>query len=594
MPRTPSDKPQDDIAALRKLFTSSPEQDGIVDPRNALNDLPGKIWIQETKSVWKQRGLGASHAHTKYERMHPAPYSFQDVARLVAFFTKAGARVLDPFVGIGSTLKACAYLGRTGVGVELSPKWSSLARERLEVETDCAETQTVIEGDVREVLDTLEDESFDFVVTSPPYWSILNKTKDYKAQERIEQGLAHNYGSDDRDLGNVEDYHEFVAELAQIFSRCAAKLKPGKYMVAVVSDFKHGDQFYPFHSDLYNALQGHGVSLQGVTILEQGHKSLKPYGYPFAYVPNVHHQYLLIFRKPQAVAASKRRRSLPKTLEDNRIYCGDSLELLKQVPTASIDLIIADPPYNVGPEFRGGGNWQHDASWVDWCKQWLDESKRVLADDGSIFVYGIHNYLCYLQTYLYEIGLKYRRQFIWYYENGFSGFTRAPSAFYEPILWFSKGDSYTYHPIREPYKSTERLKNKITKNGKVWTPNPDGRHGGDVWQFPVLAGKRFAAERVDHPTQKPLSLTHRIVRHFSDPGDRLLIPFAGSGTECVSAKMNGRAFIGFELSPEYVRVANQRLADVGEQLASGMTDSAPSPVATDGNAFGLFGDVRAE
>jgi site-specific DNA-methyltransferase (adenine-specific) len=572
MSRRSSPQPNDVIASLRHLFAQDSELPAEVDARNSLNDLPGKIWIQETKSVWKQRGLGASHPHTKYERMHPAPYSFQDVARLIAFFTKRGARVLDPFVGVGSTLKACAYLGREGTGVELSEKWSELALERIREETDCPDTQTVIQGDIREVLDGFEDESFDFIVTSPPYWSILNKTKDYKAQERIEQGLAHNYGSDDRDLGHIAEYSEFVAELAAIFGRCATKLKSGKYMVAVVSDFKHGDKFYPFHSDLSNALSQHGVALQGVTILEQGHKSLKPYGYPFAYVPNVHHQYLLIFRKAAKTSASKvvrRRRAQDAQLQDDQIYQGDVLELFAKVPSGTVDLIIADPPYNIGPEFRSGGNWQHDTGWVAWCKRWLDESKRVLSPDGAIFVYGIHNYLCYLQTYLYEIDLQYRRQFIWYYENGFSGFTRAPSAFYEPILWFSKGDTYTYTPIREPYKSTERLKNKITKNGKVWTPNPDGRHAGDVWQFPVLAGKRFAHERVDHPTQKPLDLTHRIVRHFSRPGDRILVPFAGSGTECVSAKMNDRRFIGFELSPEYVRLAEGRLAAAVPVVHSG-------------------------
>lgn len=286
------------IRALYKLVELDPELRDQVDPRNQLNDLPGKVWIQETKTVWRQRGLGVHHIHTKYEKLHPAPFSFQDVARLISFFTKAGGRVLDPFVGVGSTLKACAYLDREGIGVELSPRWSTLARQRLVEETDRPETQTVIEGDIRDVLDTLSNESFDFVVTSPPYWSILNKTKDYKARERIDNGLAHNYSTDDRDLGHITDYSDFVNELASIFRRCVDKLRHGKYMAIIVSDFKHGNRFYPFHSDLYNALIVLGVELHGVTILEQTHKALKPYGYPFAYVPNVHHQYILIFRRP--------------------------------------------------------------------------------------------------------------------------------------------------------------------------------------------------------------------------------------------------------------------------------------------------------
>jgi hypothetical protein len=97
--------------------------------------------------------------------------------------------------------------------------------------------------------------------------------------------------------------------------------------------------------------------------------------------------------------------------------------------------------------------------------------------------------------------LRYRRQIIWYYENGFSGY-KTLIAFYEPILWFSKTDTFTFHEIREPYKSQKRLQNKIFKNGKEWKPNPEGRLAGDVWQFPTLAGKRFEKEKTAHPTQK--------------------------------------------------------------------------------------------
>ncbi len=243
----------------------------------------------------------------------------------------------------------------------------------------------------------------------------------------------------------------------------------------------------------------------------------------------------------------------------NDIHCGDALSLLKRIPSASAALIIADPPYNLGPSFKSSKNWHHDPKWLQWCKTWLAECTRILKDDGSIFVYGIHHYACYIQVHLYDLGLQYRRQFIWTYENNFSGYVKLPAALYEPILWFSKGESYTYVPIREPYKSTGRLKHRITKNGKVWTPNPQGRLGGDVWRFPVLAGRRFSGERVAHPTQKPLSLTHRIVCHFSNEGDLVVIPFAGSGTECVSAALNKRTFIGVEIVPEYVTLGKERL-----------------------------------
>jgi DNA modification methylase len=246
----------------------------------------------------------------------------------------------------------------------------------------------------------------------------------------------------------------------------------------------------------------------------------------------------------------------------NEVHEADCLDLLRSLPDASAQLIIADPPYNIGPKFGGGREWEHDDDWYPWCQEWLKECQRVLSDEGNLFVYGIHHYLCYLQVYLYEIGMEYRRQIIWYYENGFSRSRRNLATHYEPILWFSKSSDYYMKEIREPYKSTERLKHPVKmKNGKTWRPHPDGRLAGDVWKFPVLAGRRFRDEKVDHPTQKPLNLTDRIVRHFSEEGGLVVVPFVGSGTECVSAARNGRRYVGSEINADYVALARQRIAN---------------------------------
>lgn len=247
-------------------------------------------------------------------------------------------------------------------------------------------------------------------------------------------------------------------------------------------------------------------------------------------------------------------------LEKNKIYLGDCIERLRDLESDSVDLIIADPPYNLGKDFGNGSDqWKNVEDWIKWSKEWINECYRVLKPSGSLFIYGIHKYICYIQCHLYSLGMVYGRQFIWHYENNWSQYTRAPASNYESLLWFTKSNVYTYHPIREPYKSQERLKHKIIKNGKVWKPNPDGKRGGDVWKFPVLAGKRFEKERVAHPTQKPLSITNRIINHFSNKGDLVLVPFAGSGTECVSAKLNNREFIGFEINKEYIKTANERI-----------------------------------
>jgi site-specific DNA-methyltransferase (adenine-specific) len=245
----------------------------------------------------------------------------------------------------------------------------------------------------------------------------------------------------------------------------------------------------------------------------------------------------------------------------NTIVTGDCIEGMRRLPSDSVHLIVADPPYNLNKDFGLWKELDRKDEWLSWSKTWLSECERVLKPSGSIFVYGIHHHLCWIQCHLYDMGLVYRRQIIWHYENGFAGYTNAPAAHYEPLLWFSKGKVHTYHPIREPYKSTERLKHTITKNGKVWTPHPDGRMAGDVWRFPVLAGRRFRDEKVNHPTQKPLSISTRIVNHFSNPGELVLVPFAGSGSECLAARICGRVFLGFELNPDYVEIANRRIQD---------------------------------
>ncbi len=274
-----------------------------IDPRNQLNELTAKEWIPETVSVWNQRGLGAGHPDAQIERQHPAPFSFTDVGRLIRFFTKKGNTVLDPFVGVGSTLKACAIDGRHGIGIELNPLFAELSRERLAKEVrdifSSVEGQCILEGDARDLLPTLANESVDFVVTSPPYWSILKKEDHKVRQERIDKGLAKDYGTDKRDLANIERYDDFLRELSAIFGECARALKRGRYMAIIVSDFRDKSKYIMFHADLARSLEAYGLEMRGLKVLYQRHKKIFPYGYPYSYVPNIHNQYILILQKPK-------------------------------------------------------------------------------------------------------------------------------------------------------------------------------------------------------------------------------------------------------------------------------------------------------
>lgn len=288
-----------------EALDADPEQDDQpkIDPRNTLNELTAKEWIVETISVWNQRGLGAGHPDAKIERQHPAPFSFTDVGRLIRYFTKSGQTVLDPFVGVGSTLKACAVDRRKGIGIELNPQFAELSRERLETEVgdmfSTVEDQQILEGDARNVLPTIPDESVDFVVTSPPYWSILKKEDHKVRQERLANGLSKDYGDDPRDLAMIENYEEFLKELTCLFGECARTLKSGKYMAIVVSDFRDKSRYIMFHADLARSLEQVGLEMRGLKVLYQRHKKVFPYGYPYSYVPNIHNQYILILQKPK-------------------------------------------------------------------------------------------------------------------------------------------------------------------------------------------------------------------------------------------------------------------------------------------------------
>lgn len=280
--------------------------EGIVDKRNLLNDLTGKQWLPETKSYFFQKGLGSDHPDAQIEKEHPAPYSFQDIEKLISFFTKRGMTVLDPFGGVGSTAKACEICGRQCISIELSEKYHNLSIKRLEKEIGegASNNHQFINGDSCSILPTLKDNSVDMVVTSPPYWGILDKQDQKVKKNRVEKNLDTKYSDSDRDLGNVKDYQEFLNILVdKIFIQCARILRSGKYMLIVVSDFRDKGNFISFHSDIIQRLNnknipGGGIlGLAGTKVLIQNHKSLHPYGYPFSYVENIHHQYVLIFRK---------------------------------------------------------------------------------------------------------------------------------------------------------------------------------------------------------------------------------------------------------------------------------------------------------
>ncbi len=246
------------------------------------------------------------------------------------------------------------------------------------------------------------------------------------------------------------------------------------------------------------------------------------------------------------------------------------------------DLILTDPPYNVGKDFGNSSDRMKLTDFLESMYGRLEYMTELLADDGSIIWFGIHNYICYIQVRMYELGLHYRRLNIWHYENGFSRSRKEPATHYEPFLWFSKSNrrwTYNVDEVRVPYKSGQRLKSPVkyrdsAGNEKIWRPSEKGAMRGDVWSFPTLAGKAFSSERTAHPAQKPESLITELIRAFCPMRDgrfsgSILDPFFGSGTLGVCCERLNRQghsirWTGIELEKQWCDVASMRLEDIAK------------------------------
>jgi DNA modification methylase len=266
------------------------EERGVYDIRNKLNDLTGKEWIKLTKSVWKSERC----VDDKIAFEHPAPFLIKDIIKLVTLFTKNNAIVLDPFAGSGTTLAACALEGRRGIGIDLNKKYCGLMKRRLKKYVKNG--QLIINGNsLKKIVDLPE---IDYCVTSPPYHNILRHNGGGVRQDRSQkrQGVEY-YSNDQYDLGNQKEYQQYRNMLEKIMDKVYKKLKKGKYCSIIISDFTINKKETNVHGDTIELMNRVGFSFEGAVTLVQDSKPLYPFGYPYAYKINHHHQYILNFRK---------------------------------------------------------------------------------------------------------------------------------------------------------------------------------------------------------------------------------------------------------------------------------------------------------
>jgi len=300
------------------------------------------------------------------------------------------------------------------------------------------------------------------------------------------------------------------------------------------------------------------------------------------------------FASDTIIKPSKIHRSLGLPL--NKIILNDAVEEIKKLPDESCDVIVIDPPYNIGKDFGNNLDKRELGEYIRWSKSWINEAIRVLKPTGSLFIYGFSEILAYLSV---EIPIN-KRWLIWHYTNKNVASLHFWQRSHEAIIcaWKNK-PNFNRDEVREPY--TEGFLNGAAGKVRRGTPgrfsNGDretvynAHEGGalprDVIKIPALAGgagmnerwflcktckdvfepralkKHLDHEIVKHPTQKPLEICRKLIKSSMPKKDGIvLVPFAGSGAECAAAKELGQNYIGFEINPDYIKIAEKFIASV--------------------------------
>ena len=233
--------------------------------------------------------------------------------------------------------------------------------------------------------------------------------------------------------------------------------------------------------------------------------------------------------------------------ELNLIF-GDALVELKKLPNFSVDLIVADPPYNLGKDYGKTKDNLEKKEYLEFSKEWLSECNRLLKPNGTIYIFMGIRFISYIYQILEDdLGLDFQNWIVWHYTQGL-GKKKGFSSRHDDILAFSKGKSpkFNLDDIRIPQKFYRKINNMR------------GANPGNVWEFSHV---HYCNEnRQDHPTQKPEGLIERIVLASSDHNDVVLDPFSGSGTTLRVCQQLNRNGIGIEIHQEYVDLTHDRLS----------------------------------
>lgn len=291
-------------------------------PKNTLNDMAGNRFLYFTKSVLNT-SYPSLYSH-ELRKQHGANKPPQLMALLVEFFTKTGMSVLDPFAGVGGTLIGASIATpgpRTCVGIEISQQWTDIYARVLKENPDLL-PQTMVRGDCIEVMDHWlaneevlaidgckvpgrKEGAFDFIVMDPPYNIHLEQTmsgaggRQYTEKHSNRRSDYNMRSSEGHDLANLSSYDDYLDTMGGVFERCFRLLRPGRYMAIIVRNAYQNSEYMFTHVDLARRARSVGFIPKGEIIWYQAGTKLRPYGYPYSYVPNIAHQYIVILQRPR-------------------------------------------------------------------------------------------------------------------------------------------------------------------------------------------------------------------------------------------------------------------------------------------------------
>jgi site-specific DNA-methyltransferase (adenine-specific) len=259
-----------------------------------------------------------------------------------------------------------------------------------------------------------------------------------------------------------------------------------------------------------------------------------------------------------------------------QIFNKDCISGMKEIDSESCDIIICDPPYNIGKDFGNNSDKQKMEEYLVWCDEWITQCIRILKPKGTLYIYGFSEILSFIRVRIH-INVRW---IIWHYTNKVTPSLNFWQRTHESILCcYKEKPVFNRDAVREPYTDTY-LKNavgKVRKSTKgrfsdgtketTYTAHENGALPRDVVKISALAGGAGKKERTSklpqHPTQKPLALCQKLIEASKLPGDtKMVVPFAGSGSEIVAAKLLNVNCIGFEINPDYVALCNERLTQI--------------------------------